>query len=49
MCALNETDQSTGIAWDINGYYTITNAVRDGIGAGKFNTERIIAYHSNSN
>ena len=35
-------DQSTGIQWD-NGTYTTTNAVRDGIGAGKFNTERIIA------
>ena len=35
-------DQSTGIQW-YNGTYTVTNAVRDGIGAGKFNTERIIA------
>jgi hypothetical protein len=36
------TDQSTGIQW-WNGSNTVTNAVRDGIGAGKFNTERIIA------
>ena len=36
------TDQSTGIHW-YNGNYTVTNAVRDGVGAGKFNTERIIA------
>ena len=35
-------DQSTGIQW-YNASYTTTNAVRDGIGAGKFNTERIIA------
>jgi len=35
-------DQSTGIQW-YNGTYTVTNAVRDGIGAGIFNTERIIA------
>ncbi len=35
-------DQSTGIRW-YNGSYTVTNAVRDGIGAGIFNTERIIA------
>ena len=35
-------DQSTGIQW-YNGSNTTTNAVRDGIGAGKFNTERIIA------
>ena len=34
-------DQSTSIQW-YNGTYTVTNAVRDGIGAGKFNTERII-------
>lgn len=38
-----DTDQSTtGIHW-YNGSNTITNAVRDGIGAGAFNTERIIA------
>lgn len=36
------TDQSTGIQW-YNGSYTTTNAVRDGIGAGMYNTERIIA------
>jgi hypothetical protein len=36
------TDQSTGIQW-FNGSYTVTNAVRDGIEAGGFNTERIIA------
>ena len=36
------TDQSTGIQW-YNGTYTVTNAVRDGIGAGMYNTERIIA------
>jgi len=35
-------DQSTGIRW-YNGTYTVTNAVRDGIGAGMYNTERIIA------
>lgn len=35
------TDQSTGIQW-YNGTNTRTNAVRDGIGAGMFNTERII-------
>ena len=35
-------DQSTGIQW-FNGTYTVTNSVRDGVGAGKFNTERIIA------
>lgn len=39
------TDQSTGIQW-YNGTYTITNAVRDGIGAGLYNTERIIANQS---
>lgn len=33
-------DQSTGVPWSISN--SITNAVRDGIGAGKFNTERII-------
>ena len=36
------TDQSTSATW-YNGNYTVTNAVRDGVGAGKFNTERIIA------
>jgi hypothetical protein len=35
-------DQSTGIRW-YNGTNTTTNAVRDGIGAGMYNTERIIA------
>ena len=35
-------DQSTGIQW-YNGTYTVTNAVRNGIGAGMYNTERIIA------
>ena len=39
------TDQSTGIKWN-NGTYTTTNAVRDGIGAGMYNTERIIANQS---
>lgn len=39
------TDQSTGIQW-YNGTYTVTNAVRDGIGAGMYNTERIIANQS---
>ena len=38
-------DQSTGIQWN-NGSFTLTNAVRDGIGAGKYNTERIIANQS---
>ena len=36
------SDQSAGMQW-YNGSYTTTNAVRDGIGAGEFNTERIIA------
>jgi len=35
-------DQSTGIQW-YNGSYPVTNAVRDGISAGIFNTERIIS------
>jgi len=35
-------DQSTGIQW-YNATSTTTNAVRDGIGAGMYNTERIIA------
>ena len=35
-------DQGMLIKW-YNGTYLVTNAVRDGIGAGKFNTERIIA------
>lgn len=35
------TDQSTGILW-YNGSYTTTNAVRDGVYAGQYNTERII-------
>ena len=35
-------DQSTGIQW-YNGTYTTTNAVRDGMGAGMYNTERIIS------
>lgn len=35
-------DQSTEIQW-YNGTYTTINAVRDGIGAGAYNTERIIA------
>ncbi|MFW5805672.1 MAG: DUF1566 domain-containing protein, partial [Bacteroidales bacterium] len=38
-------DQSTGIQW-YNGANTETNAVRDGIGAGMYNTERIIANQS---
>lgn len=38
-------DQSTGIQW-YNGTNTVTNAVRDGIGAGMYNTERIIANQS---
>jgi len=38
-------DQSTGIQW-YNGIFTVTNAVRDGIGAGMYNTERIIANQS---
>lgn len=36
-------DQSTGIQWFNGGTFTTTNAVRDGIGAGMYNTERIIA------
>jgi hypothetical protein len=35
------SDQSTGIQW-YNGSYTTTNAVRDQVNAGRFNTERII-------
>jgi hypothetical protein len=35
-------DQGTGIPW-YNGSYTTTNSVRDGIGSGMYNTERIIA------
>jgi hypothetical protein len=35
-------DQSAGIQW-YNATDAVTNAVRDGIGAGEFNTERIIA------
>jgi hypothetical protein len=42
------SDQSTGIQW-YNGSYTVTNAVRDGIGAGEFNTERIIANQAPGN
>ena len=34
-------DQSTGIQWN-NGNNTTTNAVRDQVNAGRFNTERII-------
>ena len=41
-------DQIQGIQWD-NGSNTITNAVRDGIGAGIYNTERIIANESTGN
>ncbi len=40
VCA--KEDQSTGIQW-YNGSNTTVNAVRDGIGAGMYNTERIIA------
>jgi hypothetical protein len=36
-------DQSTGIQWLNNATFTVTNAVRDGIGSGNFNTERIFA------
>ncbi|MCH2231181.1 MAG: DUF1566 domain-containing protein, partial [Crocinitomicaceae bacterium] len=36
-------DQSAAAIEWFNGSYTQTNAVRDGIGAGEFNTERIIA------
>lgn len=36
------SDQSAGMQW-YNGTNTTTNAVRDGIGAGMYNTERIIA------
>ena len=43
-----QTDQSTGISWD-NGSGGLTNAVRDGIGAGKINTERIIAVYGVGN
>ena len=41
-------DLSTGMQW-YNGTSTTTNAVRDGIGAGKLNTERIIANQSTGN
>jgi hypothetical protein len=44
VCAL--VDQSTGIQWYNNDTNTITNAVRDGLGAGMYNTERIIASQS---
>jgi hypothetical protein len=36
------SDQSTGMQW-YGASYTATNAVRDGIGGGMYNTERIIA------
>ena len=39
------TDQSTAIQW-YNNDNIETNAVRDGIGAGMYNTERIIAKQS---
>lgn len=35
------TDQSSGIQW-YNGTSTVTNAVRDGINSGEYNTERVI-------
>jgi hypothetical protein len=34
-------DQSAGISW-YNGSFTVTNAVRDGVNAGGYNTERIV-------
>lgn len=34
-------DLDTGIVWN-NGSYFVSNATRNGIGAGKFNTERVI-------
>lgn len=39
------TDQSAAMRW-FNGTNINTNAVRDGVGAGKFDTERIIAAQS---
>jgi hypothetical protein len=39
------TDQSTDIQW-YNGAYGTTNAVRNGLYAGRYNTERIIATQS---
>lgn len=38
---VDSTDLSTGIQW-YNGTNTLTNAVRDGVGAGMPNTERIV-------
>ncbi|NLJ81724.1 MAG: DUF1566 domain-containing protein, partial [Bacteroidales bacterium] len=35
-------DQDTGVQW-YNGTFAITNAVRDGVYSGQYNTERIIA------
>ena len=42
------SDQSAAIQW-YNGSYPVTNAVRDGIGAGEFNKERIIANQAPGN
>jgi len=42
IAATEDQNTGTGIQW-YNGTHTVTNAVRDGIGAGKINTERIIA------
>ncbi|MDI6734801.1 MAG: hypothetical protein QME42_01185 [bacterium] len=41
-------DQSAGIQW-YNGTYRVTNAIGDGIGAGKMNTMLIIAMQTNDN
>ncbi|MFH1961570.1 MAG: DUF1566 domain-containing protein [bacterium] len=41
-------DQSTGIQW-CNGAYTITNADRDDVYAGQYNTKCIIAKQGNGN
>jgi len=38
------TDQSTGLKWNFEGYQS-TFAIRDGIGAGMINTERIFDKH----
>ncbi len=41
-------DLSSGMQW-YNGYFSITNAARDGVFAGLYNTERIIANQATGN
>lgn len=43
------TDQSSGTTWYGSGGSVITNGVRDGINAGRSNTERIIAIQGTAN